>query len=145
MLIEKKMHSIRELLRADWRLQVVVHQVAGELARLGYDFALTSVERDPVETRRIYLAAGRTPPAASVHDVRPCRGADGVAIITPRDDGKMPELSSSAASIEAANRVNARCIYPRGKLAVLWHSLGGVAGYHLHCQVPQDGLEIRSA
>lgn len=137
MIVEKKLGTLDELERADWRLRMLADQVAQELERYGYDLALTCVEREPEETRALYAGAGQVPPAASVHDCRPCRGADGVPRISPA--GGLPTLDVSVAATRVAAAVNARIRYPRGKRAVLWHD---VAGAHLHLQVPPDGLEL---
>lgn len=128
--------QIEQLSRCDWRLHVVLGALAWQANLRGLSLRVTSIERTPEQTAAIYESAGATPPASSVHDVRPCRGLDAVPVAI----GELREDQIRQAAKEAAEAVNRIAIYPRGFQAVLWHA---VAGMHFHCQVPYDGLELR--
>jgi hypothetical protein len=129
--------QIEELERADWRLALVLAVLAREARLRGMHVRVTSVERTRERTAQIYREAGLTPPTSSVHDVRPCRGLDAVPVAI----GEIHTDEVHLAAAEAADAVNRIVIYPRGKKAVLWHS---VSAPHWHCQVPGDGLELRA-
>ena len=134
---------VRELLRADWRLSIVLEDLAREAALLDLDVMVTSVYRTDAETRAIYELAGRTPPGASVHGTSPVRGVDAVPFETRGAGGPLPPRSETALHEIAqalAAKVCLRIRYPRGLKAVLWHDVGG--GAHWHVQVPYDGLEL---
>lgn len=100
---------------------------------------VTDLYRPREETVEIYVAAGETPPRVSVHEVKPCRGAD-VAVRVPAGDGRWEQLSfGTARAIEGA--VNAAWRYQESEAhqVALFHD---IAGAHIHLQC-RPGDETR--
>ena len=123
--------------RADWRLALVLRDLQEMMADHGYDLKLTGVERSRARTIEIYEAAGKPVPAASVHEAKPCRGAD--CVPEPWDPvGGVTELDEAIPQV--LEQINSRYRYPRGKKCVIWHAVGGAP--HFHIQVPYDELEL---
>lgn len=132
MLVFRHADQSAEFDRCDWRLRELVYYSERWLSfEKGCDILVTSVERTADQTRRLYLDSGRTPPRASVHDVRPCRGLDAV----PHE---IEDLEAPGQAL--ADHLSGRWVYPRGHKVCLWHSVAG--GLHWHFQVPWDGLSL---
>lgn len=138
MIYFRRLELEQELHAADWRLRVVLSELALEADRADLDVQVTSVWRSDQETRAIYAAAGKPAPAASVHGTTPVRGVDMVPRCRRHPARAPTELDPLCAAVSA--KVNLRIQYPRGKRAVVWHDIG--AGAHWHCQVSFDGLVL---
>jgi len=131
-----------EFERMDSRLKQMVDYASAVASNWGYDLRVTGIERSRERTIEIYRASGKTPPGASVHEVRPCRGLD--AVLVPNDAPLF--VAKHQAGTELASFISKRFIYPRGKQSCLWHSVsGGDTGLHLHFQVSADGMVIPDA
>lgn len=125
-----------EIDRADYRLQIAICLVDHVAREIGYRVCWTCIERTFEQTQDIYQRAGMTPPSGpGVHDVRPCRGADGSHLPIP---GAARSHSEEEAGELIAARVNELTDYPRNFDTVIYHRVLGAR--HLHVQVPWDGL-----
>lgn len=141
LIFESKTQQL-EFQRMDSRLKQMVDYASAVASNWGYDLRVTGIERSRARTIQLYADSGKPAPAASVHEMRPCRGLDSVPV--PNDAPLF--VQKSRIGSELALFVSRRFIYPRGKQSCLWHSLsGGEAGLHLHFQVPADGMVIPDA
>ena len=128
---------LEELGRSDYRLQIAVAVCVHLSAQKGYRIVWTSFERTLEQTQDIYRRSGKVVPTKpGVHDIRPCRGGDGIFQPLVGADRTLSEVEIG---VHVATTVNELLVYPRGLKTVLYHR---VQGLHLHVQVPWDSIDL---